>query len=96
LQKLVYIYVYIFFSPLPPHPPLAQQPPVGQNLLLVLASQITLIRHTTLGDVAGRVISPTQRPLPYNTQHSQETDMHDSGGIRTHNPSKPATAGIGV
>jgi hypothetical protein len=33
------------------------------------------------------VIGPTQRPLPDNTQHSQETDIHDPGGIRTHNPS---------
>jgi len=36
------------------------------------------------------VISPTQRPLPDNTQQSKETDIHDSGGIRTHNPSKRA------
>jgi hypothetical protein len=38
------------------------------------------------------VISPTQRPLPDNTRHSQETDNHDRGGIRTHNPSKRAAA----
>ena len=36
--------------------------------------------------------SQTQRPLPDNTQHSQETDIHVAGGIRTHNPSKPAAA----
>jgi t-SNARE complex subunit (syntaxin) len=46
------------------------------------------------------VISPTQRPLPDNTQHSQETDIHALGGIRTHNPSKraaehPRPTGIG-
>ena len=35
---------------------------------------------------------PTQRPLPDNTQHSQETDIHDSGGIRTHNPNKRMAA----
>jgi hypothetical protein len=34
------------------------------------------------------VISPTQRPLPDNTQHSQETDIHAPGGIRTRNTSK--------
>jgi hypothetical protein len=38
------------------------------------------------------VISPTQRPLPDNTQHSQETDIHAPGGIRIHNPSKLAAA----
>jgi len=33
-----------------------------------------------------------QRPLPDNTQHTQKTDSHASGGIRTHNPGKRATA----
>ena len=36
----------------------------------------------------GWVISPTQRPLPDNTQHS--TDIHFPGGIRTHNLSRRA------
>jgi len=31
-------------------------------------------------------------PIPDNTQHSQETDIHASGKIRTHNPSKRAAA----
>jgi len=39
-------------------------------------------------DSSGRVISPTQSRLPDNTQHSQETDIHAPGGIRTQNPSK--------
>ena len=38
------------------------------------------------------MISPTQRPLPDNTQHSQQTDNRASSGIRTHNPSKRAAA----
>ena len=38
------------------------------------------------------MISPTPRPLPDNTQHSQETDIHAPGGIRIHNPSKRAAA----
>jgi len=38
------------------------------------------------------VISSSQRPLPdNNTQHSQQTDIHAPGGIRTHNPSRRAT-----
>jgi hypothetical protein len=41
---------------------------------------------------SGRVISPTQRPLPHNTQQSQHTDTHAPGGIQTHNPSKRAAA----
>jgi len=38
------------------------------------------------------VISPTQRPSPDNTQHSQQTDIHVPSGIRTHNFSKQAAA----
>jgi len=39
------------------------------------------------------VISPTHRPLlPDNTQHSQETDIHASGAIRTSNSSKRTAA----
>jgi hypothetical protein len=38
------------------------------------------------------VIGPTQRPLCDNTQHSQETDIHAPGGIRTHKPSKRTAA----
>jgi hypothetical protein len=33
-----------------------------------------------------------RRPLSDNTQHSQLTDIHFPGGIRTHNPSKRAAA----
>ena len=36
------------------------------------------------------VIGPTQRTLPDNTQHSQQTSIHDPGEIRAHNPSKRA------
>jgi hypothetical protein len=39
-----------------------------------------------------RVISPQHRSLPDNTQHSQETDIHVTGGIRTHNSSKRGAA----
>jgi hypothetical protein len=35
----------------------------------------TQTHHTRYGS-PGRVISPTQRPLPDNTKHSQETDRH--------------------
>ena len=44
--------------------------------------------HRTRQDFSGQVISPTQRPLPDNTQHSQETDIHAHGGIRTRIPGK--------
>jgi hypothetical protein len=34
------------------------------------------------------VISLLQRPLPDNTQHSQQTNIHAPDGIQTHNPSR--------
>jgi hypothetical protein len=46
--------------------------------------------HTHTVHSSGRRIGPWQRPPPNNTQHSQETDIHASGGIRTHNASTRA------
>ena len=48
--------------------------------------------HYKRYDSSGRVISPMKRPLPHNTQHSQETDIHAPGGNRTRNTSKRAAA----
>jgi len=33
-----------------------------------------------------------KRPLPDNTQHSQQTDIHTPGGIRAHNLSRRTAA----
>jgi hypothetical protein len=41
---------------------------------------------------SGRVISPTQRPLPDNLQRSQDKDIHTLSDIRTRSPSKRAAA----
>ena len=38
----------------------------------------------------GRVISSSQRPLPDNTQHPQQTNIHAPCGIRTHDLSRRA------
>ena len=38
------------------------------------------------------MISSSQRPLPDNTRHSQQTNIHAPGGIRTHDISKWAAA----
>ena len=40
------------------------------------------------------MISPSQRPLPDNTQHSQQTNIHDPGGIRTHDRSRRAAVDL--
>jgi hypothetical protein len=70
---------------------IARQPPVDQGLLIIEIHHHTHTHHTRY-DSSGRVFSPLQRPLPNNTQHSQETDIHAPGGIRTCNPSKRAAA----
>jgi hypothetical protein len=50
-------------------------------------------RRTAVGkDSSGRVISSSHRPLPHNTQHSRQTNIHASGGIRTHHLSRRAAA----
>jgi len=36
------------------------------------------------------MINPSQRPLPDNTQHSQQTNIQAMGGIRTHHRSRRA------
>ena len=54
-----------------------------------------IVDHTQRGIAvgrtpSGRVISSSQRPLPDNTQQSQQTNVHAPGWIRTHNPSRRA------
>jgi len=51
-------------------------PPVGQELLIIEDSPSHTTTHPTRYDSSGRVISPSHRPLPDNTQHSQQTDIH--------------------
>ena len=40
------------------------------------------------------MISPSQRPLPDNTQHSQQTNIYASGGIQTHDCSRRAAVDL--
>ena len=40
------------------------------------------------------MISSSQRPLPDNTQHSQQTNIHAPSGIRTHDLSRRAAADL--
>jgi len=40
------------------------------------------------------VISSSQRPLPDNTQHSQQTNIHAPGGIGTQNLNRQAAADL--
>ena len=55
---------------------LAQRSPVGQGLLIHEVSRSHTTTHHSRQDSSGRVISSSQRPLPDNTQHSQQTNIH--------------------
>ena len=68
--------------------------PVGQGLLIHEVSRSHTKTHHSRHDSSGRVISSSQRPLPDNTQHSQQTDIHAPGGIRTHNLSRREDADL--
>jgi hypothetical protein len=58
---------------------LARQPPVGHSLLIHEVSRSHTTTHHSRQDSSGRVISPSQRPLPDNTQHSRQTSMQSVG-----------------
>ena len=63
----------------------------GAPILDVSRSHTTT--HHSRYDYSGRVISSSQRPLPDNTRHSQQTNIHAPGGIRTQDLSRRAAAG---
>ena len=64
-------------------PPVVLWPNAGHGLIMF---EVPSCQY----DSSGRVFSLLQRPLPDNTQHSQETDIHALGGIRTHNLNRRA------
>ena len=69
-------------------------PPVDHGLHIhEISISHTTTRHSRLGS-SGRVISSSQRPLPDNTQHSKQTDVHALRGIRTRNLSKRLAADL--
>ena len=56
-------------------------PVAGFSLLVFEVSRShTTTRHSRQ-DSPGRVINPSQRPQPDNTQHSKQTNIHASSGI---------------
>jgi len=73
---------------------LARQPPVGQGLLIYEVSRSHTTTHHSRNDSSGRVNSSSQRPLPDNTQHLQQTAIHAPGKIRTHNLGRRAAADL--
>ena len=80
--------------------PPARRSRKDQSLLIdfwLLVYEVS-ISHTTTHhsrqDSSGQVVSPSQRPLPDNRQHSQQTDIHAPGVIRTHDFSRRATVDL--
>ena len=69
-------------------------PPVGQGLFIHQVSGSHTTTHYSRQDSSGRVTSPSQKPLPDNTQHSQQRNIHAPGGIRTHSLSRRAAADL--
>ena len=62
--------IFIFFS-------VALRPNVGHGLRVLEVSRSHTATHHSRQDSSGRVISASQRPLPDNTQYSQQTDIYD-------------------
>jgi hypothetical protein len=73
---------------------LALQPSAGYGLLVHEVSwSHTTTRHSRWYS-SGWVISSSQRPLPDNTQHTQQTNIHAPGGIRMHDRSWQAAVDL--
>ena len=64
------------------------RPNAGHGLLVLEVSRSHTTTHHSRYDSPGRVISPSQRPLPDNTQHKQTCPRRDSNP----NPSRRAAA----
>ena len=70
------------------------RPNAGHGLLILEVSRSHTMTHHSRQDSSGRVISSSQRPLPDNTQHSQQINVHAPGGIRTHDLSRRAAVDL--
>jgi hypothetical protein len=70
----------------------ALQPTLSQELLIHKVSRQYAMTHNTRQDSSGPEISSSQRPLPDNTKHTQQTDIHAHGGIRNPILSRRAVA----
>ena len=73
---------------------LVLRPNAGHGLHILEVSRSHTATHHSRQDSSGRVISSSQRHLPDNTQHSQQTNIHAPGGIRTPTLSTRAAANL--
>jgi len=72
----------------------ALRPNAGHGLLILEVSRSHTTTHHSRQDSYGRVISSSQRPLPDNTQHSQQINFHVPAWIRTHDLSRLAAVDL--
>ena len=86
---LWYIFLFYLFVRF-----VVRQPPLGQGVLIHDVSRSHKTTHHSRQGSSGRVKSSSQIPLSDNTQHSQQTNIHAPGGIRTHNLSRWAAADL--
>ena len=80
-------YKYIYISP-----PLAQQPLVVQELLIIKATWSHWDTPQPVGVLWTSDQPNAETSLPNNTQHSQQTDIHDRGRIQTHSLNRRVAA----
>ena len=73
---------------------MALRPNAGHDLLIHEVSRSHTTTYHSRYDSFGRMISSSQRPLPDNTQYSQQTNIHAPGGIQTHDLSRRAVADL--
>jgi hypothetical protein len=92
LTYVVYFILYDFFKfPSLNFFLLALRCEAGYDLLILEVSRSHTTTNRSRQDSSGRVISPSQRPLPDSTQ---QTDIHAPGGIRTNNLSRQAAVDL--
>ena len=72
----------------------ATAPQRERGLLIQEVSRSHTTKQYSWQESSGRVISSSDRPLPDKTQHSQQTNIHAPGGIRTQNLSRRAVADL--
>ena len=70
------------------------QPSIGLQPPRVRGYLITHCDAHIRQDSSERMISPSQRPLPDNIQHSQQTNIPAPDGIRTHDRSRRAAVDL--
>jgi len=83
-------YMNFFLCDSPPPPP-GPGPP---NTLEVKITHNDAPQPLELLWMSDQLVAETSRPLPDNTQRSQQTNIDASGGIRTHNLSRRAAADL--